>query len=188
MFFTTTVFLLHSSTASNNKTSKDHKASLKTVKAWEKEFSFTFEYDLTGSNGTRLRCSICKRWENRINLVKGFTLNWIRPGTHSIKKDGIKSYCRSAQHIEANRLDQRSKMGAQPYVESIVKNSPIGRGLRKMCEKDKASLRVKFNSVYYLAKKERPFSDYPDLLVLQTKNQIQGIGKSYLTARAAGNL
>ena len=156
--------------ASNNKTSKDHKASLKTVKAWEKEFSCTFEYDLTGSNVTRLRCSICKRWENRINLVKGFTLNWIRPGTHSIKKDGVKSHCSSAQHIEANRLDQRSKMGAQPYLESIVKNSPIGRGLRKMCVKDKASLRVKFNSVYYLAKKERPFSDYSDLLVLQTKN------------------
>ena len=76
-------------------------------------------------------------------------------------------------------------MGAQPYLESIVKNSPIGRGLRKMCEKDKASLRVKFNSV--CSKKERPFSDYPDLLVLQTKNQIQGIGKSYLTARAAAN-
>ena len=75
--------------ASSSKSRKDHKASLNTVKAWEKEFSCTFEYDLTGSNVTRLRCSVCKRCEDIVYQVKGFTLNWIRPGTHSIKNTAL---------------------------------------------------------------------------------------------------
>ena len=52
-------------------------------------------------NVTRLRCVVCKRWEKRINNVKGFMLNWIRPGTQSIKKDGVKTHCNSMQHKEA---------------------------------------------------------------------------------------
>ena len=94
-----------------------------------------------------------------INLVKGFTLNWIRPGTHSIKKTALN--LTAGVPNTSDRLDQRSRMGAQPYLESIVKNSPIGRGLRKMCEKDKASLHVKFNSVCNLAKKNTPSRTIP---------------------------
>ena len=37
-----------------------------------------------------------------------------------------------------------------------------------------------FNTAYYLAKNERPFSDYAKLLELQEKNRVRGIGKAYL--------
>ena len=43
-----------------------------------------------------------------------------------------------------------------------------------MKEKDRDSMRIKLNSAYYLAKMERPFSDYNNLLKLQIKNK--GIG------------
>ena len=55
----------------------------------------------------------------------------------------------------------------------------------KKCERDRDNLRMKFNSVYYLLKQERPFSDYPQLLKLQTKNRVKPIGSSYLHERAA---
>ena len=77
-------------------------------------------------------------------------------------------------------------MGAEPYHQKVINSTPIGRALRRMNEKDSASLRIKFNSAYYLAKLERPFSDYPHLLTLQGKNKVQNIGKSYATDRAAG--
>ena len=54
-----------------------------------------------------------------------------------------------------------------------------------MCERDRDNLRMKFNSVYYLLKQEHPFSDYPQLLKLQTKNRVKPIGSSYLHERAA---
>ena len=49
---------------------------------------------------------------------------------------------------------------------------------------DKDSLRAKFNTVYYILKKERQFTDYPDLLNLQTKNRISKLGASYSTPNA----
>ena len=39
-----------------------------------------------------------------------------------------------------------------------------------MCAEDKNAYRILFISAYYLAKQERPFSDFPDLLKLQEKN------------------
>ena len=49
---------------------------------------------------------------------------------------------------------------------------------------DKNLLRVKFNTTYYIIKKERPFADYPDLLKLQAKNGIENFGSSYGNADA----
>ena len=46
---------------------------------------------------------------------------------------------------------------------------------------DKDSLWAKFNTTYYVLKKERLFTDYPDLLNLQTKNGISKLGANYST-------
>ena len=45
---------------------------------------------------------------------------------------------------------------------------------------DKISMTINFNMAYYLAKKERPFSDFEDLLALQGKNGLSNkITKAY---------
>ena len=102
-----------------------------------------------------------------------------------MKKDSVKKHVQNHQHQEAQRIQTRSEVGAIPYQQSIITSTPIGRGLQRMAEKDEKNMRVKFNSAYYLAKKERPFRDYPDLLKLQTKNNIPKFGESYNTDRAA---
>ena len=53
-----------------------------------------------------------------------------------------------------------------------------------MAEKDWENMRVEFNSAYYLAKKECPFRDCPDLLELQKKNHAPKVGESYANAMA----
>ena len=50
-------------------------------------------------------------------------------------------------------------MGAEAYQQNIVNVAPIFRGIVKMKEKDKDSMRINFISPYYLAKMERPFID-----------------------------
>ena len=66
-------------------------------------------------------------------------------------------------------------MGAEVYLQSVLETTPIGRSLRKLQEKDKASLEVKFNIAYYLAKRERPFTDYPHLITLEKKNHVKNM-------------
>ena len=55
-----------------------------------------------------------------------------------------------------------------------------------MEEKDLETLRICFNSAYYLVKQECPFSDYPNLITLQHKNSIKK-SQSYVTDRAAAD-
>ena len=76
-------------------------------------------------------------------------------------------------------------MGAEVYSQAVIETSPISRAVQKLQWKDKASLEVKFNIVYYLAKCERPFTDYPHLIMLEKKNHVKHISKSYVTNRAA---
>ena len=73
----------------------------------------------------------------------------------------------------------------QSYAKHVMNETPTGKGFAKLREKDRKSLEVKFNAAYYLAKKERPFSDYPELLDLQERNGVNNIGKSYRTDRSA---
>ena len=46
---------------------------------------------------------------------------------------------------------------------------------------------MRFNMAYYLARKEKPFSDYPDQLALQEKNEIEK-RNGYHTSQAAVDL
>ena len=130
------------------------------------------------------RCQVCKRWEKRILNFKNFNRNWI-VGSKDVKKDSLSKHIQTDQHKKAEELQKKSDMGAIPYLQSVVEETPIGKGLAKMAEKDRENMRVKFNSAYYLAKKERPFRDYPDLLNLQIKNSVPKFGESYAHERAA---
>ena len=55
-----------------------------------------------------------------------------------------------------------------------------------MATRDKEVLENRFNSAYYLTKKERPYNDFPDLIELQEKNGVK-YRRSYWNERAAAN-
>ena len=98
---------------------------------------------------------------------------------YHLKNDSISKHINGEQHKLALDL-KKSELGAIPYQQSVIRDTPIDRGIKKMSERDKKFLRVKFNCTYYLLKQERPFADYPELLKLHVKNQ----GTSYKTDRA----
>ena len=155
--------------ASCSKPGKDNKASYKTALKWEKEFGTKFNCDFHGKDIICIWCTVCGKWEKLLHSIKNFSYPFIRPGTVSAKKDTIKIHCLSEPHKVANNLEQKRKMEAQPYLESVIQDTPIGKAIKKMCTKDKSAYWILFNSACYLVKQERPFSDFPDLLKLQGK-------------------
>ena len=164
---------------------KDNKAKLKTVQRCENYFDCEFDYDQEDGFVVRLRCKLCTKWESRINNTRNFCLTWIDPGSESVKKHAIQGHTNSSSHLEAKRMEDSSKMGIETYMNRMVDGTPIGRSIKNMCTKVRESLKVKFNSAYYLAKRERPFRDFSDLLRLQSKNSDMNIGESYTTEHAA---
>ena len=92
-----------------------------------------------------------------------------------MKKDSIRKHVDSEQHRRPSEIQKKSKLGAVPYFQNICDRTLIGKSVKKMAEKDRENMRVKFNSAYYLAKKERPFRDYPNLLELQNQNHVSKV-------------
>ena len=101
-----------------------------------------------------------------------------------MKKESLLKHVNSEQHSLASDIQIKSELGAVPYFQNICDRKPIGKSAKKMAEKDRENTRVKFNSSYYLAKKERLFRDYPDLLELQKKNHVPIVDESYANAMA----
>ena len=136
-------------------------ASLKSVKKWEPLFSCSLEKKTEKGKVVMLKC------EERITSMKGFPQNWI-VGTLSVKEDNLEKHIKGDPHKYAASLFNMASMEASSFADEIVKSSPVGPGLTKMTH-DKEVLENHFNSAYYLAKKERLYSDFPDLIDLQKK-------------------
>ena len=139
-----------------------------TVQKWETELSCKLEHDIN-SNVEKLVCSTSKSWEKRICGSSNLFLTWIWPGSTNVEKDSLVKQLTGEQHKRAANL----------YQQNVVNVAPIFWGIVKMKEKDSDSMKIKFNLAYYLAKMERPFSDYNNLLKLQIKNKVISIKPKY---------
>ena len=64
-------------------------------------------------------------------------------------------------------------------------NLGLAQSFLKLNPGDKESLRIKFNTTYYVLKEERPFTDYPDLFNLQNKNRFKKLSANYATPNAS---
>ena len=114
-----------------------------TLKKWLEEFKIKFDYDLRSGKVNRMRCQLCLRWELRIKLCKNFSQVWVSPDSEFIMKDSVKKHSESLQHCEACKLQQKSGLGADVYMESVVLNSPLGKSFLQLREDDKDSLIVR---------------------------------------------
>ena len=116
--------------------------------------------------------------------MKNFSKSWI-VGTENVSIDAVEKHSKSELHVRAIKLSKQENLGEENFREEIVMNSQIAKSFLRLNPADKNSLRVKFNTTYYVIKKERPFTDYPDLLKSQTKNGIENFGSSYGNADAS---
>ena len=92
---------------------------------------------------------------------------------------------KSEPHVHAIKLSKQLSLGEENFREEVVMNSQIAKSFLRLNPADKNSQQVKFNTTYYIIKKERPFTDYPDLLKLQAKNRIENFVSSYGNADAS---
>ena len=134
--------------------SSEKTTTLKTLKKWESEFSIKLEFDTNSDL------------------------------TENVSKDTVEKHSKSEPHVRAIEVSKQENLGEENFREEVVMNSQIAKSFLRLNPADKNLLRVKFNTTYYVIKKERPFTDYPDLLKLQAKNGIQNFGSSYGNADA----
>lgn len=163
----------------------EYTAKLKTVQKWEKDLNVKLDKVIERGVVIKVKCFLCKKHLDSIKTLRNFSSIWI-DGSNSVKKDSIQKHLSGEAHKRASELELRETLGGAAFNEKVVKETPIGKGLSKMAKKDLETLRICFNSVYYLVKQERPFSDYPNLISLQHKNGVKNF-KSYITDRAAAD-
>ena len=101
---------------------------------------------------------LCTKHVDSIKHRKTFTQIWI-DGLQSVKKDSIQKHLEREAHKKANELEQKRQLGAVGFKEKVVKDTSIVRGFTKRGEKDLETLRICFNSSYYLVKQEPTFSN-----------------------------
>ena len=172
----------------------EYKAKLKTVEKWEKDLKVKSSKDLKGDFVTKIKRMLCTKHVESIKHRKTFIQIWIDGSMKTpfgsiqiwIDEDSIQKHLNREAHKKANELEQKRQLSAVGFKEKVVKDAPVGRGLTKMGKKDLETLRICFNSAYYLVNQERLFRDYPNLITLQHKNCIKKL-QSYVTDRAAAD-
>ena len=84
----------------------------------------------------------------------------------NVSKDAVEKHSKSEPHVCAIKLSKQKNLGQENFCEEVVMNSQIAKSFLRLNPADKKSLWVKFNTTYYVIIKERPFTNYPDLLKL----------------------
>ena len=157
---------------------------LKTVKKWEVENKIKLKWILQNDGKvSEVCCVVCKEFESQIMSSKNFSDSWIK-GSKNPSSDSVKKHVSSEMHKRAADLALKKELGPKEYNENIYNNTSIGRSLTRMHEETKKVMKNRFATAYYLAKKEKPFTDFPDLLDLQEINGLE-VKKGYRTDRAA---
>ena len=117
-----------------------------------------------------------RKWEKEFQLKLDFDIN-----------TEYKVCCirfKGEPHLQVVKLSKWSELGIKVY-QDVIMNLALPKSFLRLNPANNAPLWAKFNIMYYVLKKERPFTDYPDLLNLQTKNGISKLGVSYSTPDAS---
>ena len=124
-------------------------------------FKCSFIKEIKNRKVVSVKCDLCVQYVSGLRSLCSFIPICVT-GSTSVKKDSVKRHVSGKTHLMAVDLDMKKRLRTAKYDEKIVERSPIGKGLAKMAETDKETMRVCFNTVYYmyLAKQERPFSNY----------------------------
>ena len=87
--------------------------------------------------------------------MKNFSKNWI-VGTENVWKNAVEKHSKSEPHVRTIKLSKQENLGEENFCEKVVMNSQIAKSFLRLNPADKNLLKVKFNTTYYIIKKERP--------------------------------
>ena len=139
---------------------------------WLGEFSWLSH---TSDNDT-MACSVCQKFTRLSDPKSALVV-----GTNKFRIDPLYKHEKTTCHIacvnQQHYLDSKAKAGS-------ATSTAIGRGILALHEKHRKRLMILFNTAYGLAKKNRPFTDFPTVCSIQEKNGLV-LGENYITDKAA---
>ena len=166
---------------------KKRSVSFATYQKWLQDFDRELktlswlECDTTFKGGkkivTQLRCSVCSKFESRIEGRRNYSAKWIR-GADSVRTSSIRDHANSDQHLHATSLLQRECASAEG--RSLASFAPIAKALSTIPEDERVKLRYKFDLAYFISREKLSFRKYPQLVKLEARHGVN-IGTNYVT-------
>ena len=104
-------------------------------------------------------CTFCEKYAAKSGN------NAFRDGCKSLRLSNIKDHEKTPAHQASS---EAFEVASRPLSEM-----PMEQCLKKMEKKGFHQMEALFTSAFYLAKKGRPFSDFPDLITLQRANGLE---------------
>ena len=146
------------SSSSASSTSKKSLVSVATVDKWVLDHDKTLNtatwlaYEKVDRHHVALlRCSVCKRFEERIKNSRNFSPAFI-DGTSNLRTLSFKDHAKSDMHGRAMELLRREQS------TSVTEYSPIARAFYRMDESVEKQTKRKFDVAYVIAKEGMAFT------------------------------
>ncbi|KAK6191936.1 hypothetical protein SNE40_003508 [Patella caerulea] len=157
-------------------------ASVKTVKKWMHDMNIDIGYKVKQNyDGTNtdivceMWCTVCKEYSSDRNSS-------LVTGSKRVKKESVQQHKKSTSHDRAFQ----TKVAIDITKNKKDQLPPIETAFKKLGEDELIKMDKLFRTAYYLVKKERPFSDFRDLVELQNFNDAN-IGQGYCNDKAVKN-
>ena len=132
----------------------------KTNRSW-----LLFDSDLN-----MMYCNVCKQYD------KSQKANSFREGTSSFRKQNVDAHEQSDLH--------RRAIDSKRVMEKPANERPMEKLTTLMSQMEIEQMKILFRTAFYVAKKGKPFSDFPDLLKLQRANGVK-ISENYCNDKQA---
>ena len=129
---------------------------------------------------SKLKCKVCKEFEERISSRKNFSSKWI-VGADSVRVSNVRDHAQNDQHTHAMCLLKKQHAicaGLGPSTYACIAQAFV-----KPSDDEREKLRVKFDIAYFLAKENLPFTKYPCICELEARHGVS-VGTSYRNENA----
>ena len=114
----------------------------------------------------KLRCSVCTRFESKINKCRNFSCAFIH-GTFNLCTSAFKDHAKSEMHAMSMRLLRKEQSS------SVTEYSPIAKAMYRMEENVEKQSKRKFDVAYLIAKEGMAFSKMSSLCQLQERHDVR---------------
>lgn len=128
-----------------------------------------------GGKVTRIFCSLCTKYQDRLQAVRNFSSSFVDGVTNTaLKKDNVSKHQRSDMHKKAVNMER------QLSINEIYQSTPLARAFSSATSEEVSRVSKLFEIAYMLAKEEMPFTKYCAILELEKKHGVK-LGNTYTT-------
>lgn len=125
------------------------------------------------SENTVLTCSLCIKWKSKLTSRSNAFIS----GSKNLKLSAVIEHAKSKIHAQSLRLEEQEKAKNESRKVSVViappsKDSPIVQALNRFGEEERNAIKRLFDIAYYIAYKERPYSDFKDIIELEKLHKV----------------